>query len=117
MHTTGLLSGAKGLGSFMANNDFAEVRNRSILAREMWAAWQSEIDALHEREKKLREYVEHKPDCELVLYCASCSSHQDIHPPPPSQAGHYFRSMAKADPEQPGCTCGLAELLAAKEGS
>lgn len=54
---------------------------------------------------ELRDYVQHKPDCELVLYCALCSSHRDgFHE-------HLFVSMADTDPEQSGCTCGLRELL------
>lgn len=54
-------------------------------AEQGWNARQPEIDALRERERWLREYVAHKPDCHTEIGCSRC-------------------------------TCGLLELLAAKEG-
>lgn len=58
-------------------------------AEEAFNARQPEIDALCERERKLREYATHKPECELL----------------------HASGMRKRGP----CDCGLAELLAAKE--
>lgn len=79
--------------------------------KEWWLLHRREIDALRARERRLREYVTHKPECALLIYCDACSA-RDTEP----HLIHGPIAAFDADPEQSGCTCKLAELLAAKEG-